>query len=98
MKDKKTQKGKLFGPESGTGKAFDPPRFLRTKDKFGMVWSCIPSKFSNTNQLEVWAERKPEDRFVLRQENNGQVDLITLDLGQAYDVIRALTEALGTNN
>ena len=75
-------------------------RFTKEKDKYGAVWTTYPSKYSKTWPLEIWADRAHKDdaKFILRQENNAQVDLITLDLGQAYDVIRALTEALDTND
>jgi hypothetical protein len=78
----------------------EPLRFTRTKDKYGTIWTTYPTKYSKTKTLEVWADRavKDSETFVLRQENVGHVDLIMLDLGQAYDVIRALTEALGTND
>jgi hypothetical protein len=76
----------------------EPLRFTKTKDKFGTVWTCRPSKYSKSNDLEIWVDRKPEERFWLRQENETKVDLIWLDLGQAYDVIRALSEALDSND
>lgn len=78
----------------------EPLRFTKTKDKYGAVWTTYPSKYSKTTQLDIWADRahKDSEYFILRQEHNGQVGLIYLDLGQAYDVIRALTEALGTND
>lgn len=93
-------KGKLFGgpPRPGSGKDPDPVRFQKTKDKYGTVWTLTPSKYSKTKVLEIWVDRKPEEKFWLRQENDTKVDLITLDLGQAYDVIRALCEALDTND
>jgi hypothetical protein len=78
----------------------EPLRFTKTKDKYGAVWTTYPSKYSKTKTLEIWADRahKDSETFWFRQENNGKVDLVSLDLGQAYDVIRALTEALGTND
>jgi hypothetical protein len=77
----------------------EPLRFTKHNDKYGAVWTTYPSKYSKTQILEIWADRahKDSETFWLRQENHGKVDLICLDLGQAYDVIRALTEALGTN-
>jgi hypothetical protein len=79
----------------------EPLRFTKTKDKYGAIWTTYPSKYSNKGSpLEIWADRSHKDAesFWLRQENDTKVDLIKLDLGQAYDVIRALTEALGTND
>ena len=78
-------------------KPIEPVRFTKTKDKYGTVWKTVPSKYSNTKELEIWVDRKPEEKFWFRQENAAKVDLISLDLGQAYDVIRALAEALDTN-
>jgi hypothetical protein len=78
----------------------EPLRFTKTKDKYGAVWTTYPSKYSKTKVLEIWADRskKEAEFFYLRQENSTKVDLISLDVGQAYDVIRALTEALETND
>jgi hypothetical protein len=78
----------------------EPLRFTKTKDKYGCVWATRPSKYSHTNELEIWADRadRQGERFVLRQENATKVDLITVDLGQAYDIIRALSEALDSND
>ena len=76
-----------------------PVRFERLKDKYGTTWKITPSTYSRgINVLEIWRDCKPEEKYWLRQENNGHVDLIQLDLGQAYDVIRALSEALDTND
>lgn len=72
----------------------EPPRFTKEKDKHGTIWTANPSPVSKTKPVEIWADHKPEDSVSLRQENKGGVDLIVLDLGQAYDVIRALTEAI----
>jgi hypothetical protein len=93
---KKKPKGQLF--KAGSGKDPTPVRFTRTKDKLGTTWTTHPSLYSCTTLLEIWVDRKPCEKFFLRQENKGHVDLIQLDLGQAYDVIRALTEALDTND
>lgn len=82
----------------GPSKDPSPIRFQRTKDKYGTVWTLTPSKYSKQSVLEIWVDRKGTERFWLRQENQGHVDLVCLDLGQAYDVIRALSEALDTND
>lgn len=78
----------------------EPLRFTKTKDKYGAIWTTYPSKYSKTKELEIWADRTHRDSelYYLRQENGGEVDLIKMDLGQAYDVIRALTEALDIND
>lgn len=74
----------------------EPLRFTKSKDKYGSLWTCYPSSQSKTNVLEIWGDHQAphDDTFILRQENACKVDLITLDVGQAYDIIRALTEAL----
>ena len=71
-------------------------RFTKSKDKYGTQWVTHPTPLSNTNILEIWGEHQTpnEDKIILRQENATKVDLITIDIGQAYDLIRALTEAL----
>jgi hypothetical protein len=76
----------------------DPIRYTKTKDKLGTTWATRPSKYSTTSLLEIWVDRKPQEKFWLRQENKQHVDLIQLDVGQAYDLIRALSEALDTND
>lgn len=78
----------------------EPIRFTKTKDKYGTKWSMYPSKYSKTKLLQFWVDRSNKDSeiFWLRQENDHHVNLISLDLGQAYDTLRALSEALGTND
>ena len=63
-------------------------------DKLGTVWTLTPSPSSQTHILEVWNTRTADETVWIRQENNGGVDLISLDLGQAYDLIIAISEAL----
>jgi hypothetical protein len=75
-----------------------PVRFQKTVDKLGTTWTLTPSKYSISSVIEIWVDRKPQEKFWIRQENKGHVDLIQLDLGQAYDVIRAFSEALDANN
>jgi hypothetical protein len=77
----------------------EPIRFTKTKDKYGAIWTLYPSQYSKTKVLEIWANRaKDGETFYLRQENQAKVDLITIDLGQAYDIIRAMYEALNVND
>lgn len=78
---------KMAGPEK------EPIRFTRDKDKYGTVWTTRPTKYSDTRNVEIWAEQK-KDKFWLRQEGVGVANVIVLDLGQAYDVIRALCEGI----
>ena len=63
-------------------------------DKQGAVWTITSSPSSQTHTLEVWNTRTADETVWIRQENNGGVDLISLDLGQAYDLIIAISEAL----
>lgn len=73
-----------------------PLRFTRTKDKYGTVWTSTATPLSPTNDLEIWGDHQPPngEYFFIRQENATKVDLIKIDVGQAYDLIRALTEGL----
>ena len=73
-----------------TGK--EAPRFIKTKDSLGTTWTLNSYSLETTNPIEVWSNK--DDDFWIRQDNLGAVDLIHMDLGQAYDMIRALSEAI----
>jgi hypothetical protein len=69
--------------------------FERSRDENGTYWTMRPTRYSRTSELEMWTELNPSETYHLRQDNRGQVDLISLDFGQACDLVRALKEALG---
>ena len=55
----------------------------------GYTWTL---KAPQREDIEVWKET---NGFVcVRQENDGQVDLVTLNVPQAYDMLKALSRAL----
>ena len=55
----------------------------------GYTWTL---KSPNKDDIEVW--REANGSICIRQENNGQVDLLNVNCGQAYDLLKALSRAL----
>lgn len=55
----------------------------------GYTWTL---KAPGQTDIEVWKE--DDGRIMIRQENDGQVDLLTLYAGQTYDLLKALSRAL----
>ena len=55
----------------------------------GYTWTL---QAPGQTDLEVWKE--DDGRVLIRQENDGQVDLIGINEGQAYDLLKALARAL----
>lgn len=64
-------------------------------EESGYVWT-INEKSKPDTMLEVF-HSGPED-IGLRLEEDGQVDLMILSHGQSYDLLKALTRALGVTS
>ena len=64
-------------------------------DKHGYYWTVVDLSNKATHrypQLEVWWEGP--QRMCVRQENGDTADVISLSLGQCYDLMRVVARAL----
>lgn len=64
-------------------------------DKFGFYWTVVDLSNKTTlrsPQIEVWWENP--HRMCIRQDNGQTADVVTLSLGQCYDLMRVVARAL----
>jgi len=69
----------------------------KNTDRYGTVWEITPDH--KEAQLEIfWSDAPQGEVLCIRQEREDLgVDLVTITLGQTYDLIQALSQAVESN-
>lgn len=67
-----------------------PETVTESKESFGFHWE-LKSRMNTRPPIEIWWERQ---RLTIRQENQDTVDIVSLEVGMAYDLLKVISRAL----
>jgi hypothetical protein len=67
-----------------------PETVTEGKESFGFHWE-LKSRMNTRPPIEIWWEGQ---RLMVRQEHKDTVDILSLEVGMAYDLLKVITRAL----